>query len=555
MRAQWVDKILDMWNRFASRSAIQDLWNSGLPHWVFDEGSGGNERSAMQVATVFACVRLIAGTIATTPLELFQEDDRGGKKRLYDEPEYYLFADAPNDENTSCEYFETLLTYLLLQGNGFSFTPRTRARPVEAWNIQNGRVSTSRVNGDLVYFVTRTDGVQLPERLYQGDDMWHLKRWSYGETMGSSIIKEHARALGVAKAQEIYTKGLYDNGMMVGSVVETDQEMDTPKINALEKKLAKKYSGAAKAGRPLILPFNLKFRQITMTPEDAQMIEAFNFNERQICKIFGVPPHMVANLDRATFSNIENQFAEFIKMTLMQWAVHIERSMKVNILNSQQRNRGWRYKFNLDALGRAITADRYKSWSTGINGGFLTPNEAREKEDLPPKEGGDDLKSPLNMTQPGQADGEDPQEGQDSTKDQAKPPADNKKKAGESEASKSAKTQAMKANRALVDLVESAYGNALVKTREVKVREGEKFNETRAYASIETALTRSVNQALNGLDVETDAADVEQFISRNAAEILVWSKSVRSDAEHFRLSMRGAARRSFEREFCEGVLL
>ena len=530
-----VEKFRDLWDRFARRSSpIQESWNKGdFPGGFPQQWENDSVDVALTVASVFACVRIIAGSIATVPFELIQDTGDRKKKRIVDEPEAWLFADGPNDETTSCEYFETLLASLLLNGNGFNWTPRDgKGRPKQIWNLEDHRCEPVRRREELIYQVSRTDQIRTPYELYQGWDMWHLKRYSFGDGLrGMSTLKAHSITFDVARSQQKYTKALYDNSMVVGSVVESDQPLDDKEIKRIERMLDKKYQGAKKAGRPLILPHNLKYKDISMTPEDAQMIENFNYTEKEISKIFGVPLHMISNLDRATFSNIEQQQVEFVQNTLRSWAVFIERSARQHVLNSQQRNRGWQYRFNLDELTRGVMKDRYQTWNVGIQGGFLTPNEAREAEDLDALEGLDEPLSPLNMQKAKDrmagGDPEDPQE------DSGEDPADDKApgmvakqevKAAAKKAQKKAAKGLSRAERALVELVSDAAVRSARKACGVYQREGENFDEARAIQYGEREISIACAPALAGLVYRVEPRALEAYQEATARLCVVYGR-------------------------------
>lgn len=513
-----VDRFRDMWDKFSRRSAIEDAWNKGdFPGGFPTEWESMGERAALSITSVFACVRIISSAIATVQLELLQDTEERKKKLLVDEPEYYLLAYGPNDETTSAEFFETSLIDALMGGECFHYVNRGgNGRPKEIWNLEPGRCDVQRYQGELIYRVGRSDGVVTPNVMFQGFDMWHMKRFSRDGVRGLSTLRQFAPVFEQARAQQAYSNSLYRNGMVVKSVIETDQTMETKEINRIEKMLDKKYNIRTGAGKPLILPFNLKFKNITMSPEDAQMIENFNFTEKDISKIFGVPLHMISNLDKATFSNIEQQQIEFVQNTLRSWATHIELSLRHHVLNSQQKNRGWNYRFNLDELTRGILADRFNAWNIGIQAGFLTPNEAREREDMDPKEGGDELKSPLNM---------------EAAKDRLPVPPDQQKK-GTEQPKPPAKEPIADSRFFSLGVVYGGVCQAMRKVAAISRTKPEQFDRALAIKQTTHTLSWASERAADFQGVEVDIAVHERIaaeLSPKLVEFAQESEDARSD--------------------------
>lgn len=520
-----VDKMRDLFDRWSRRSALESAWNKGdFPGGFPAQWEYGGASFAESIATYFACVRIIAGALATVPLELVQEDENGKKKYLIDEPEYWVICDYPNDETTCAEFMESTVSSLLSHGNGYHYTPRDgKGRPKEAWNLENDRCEPHRFREELFYNVSRTDGVETPYKLYQGYDMWHVKRFNYGDGLkGLSVLQAHKPLLEIARAQRDYTLGLYRNGMNFKGVVNTDEDLESKEIERIEKRLEKKYQGALKSGRPLVLAHGLKFDKVSMTPEDAQMIENFNLTERDICKIFGVPPHMVANLDRATFSNISHQQAEFVTNTLRSWAVFIEKSARHHVLNQQQRNKGWRYRFEFDELTRGIMEERFQAWNVGIQAGFVSPNEARIAEGYEPREGLDEPRQPMNMQSAAEkASSLDPQmKGQ--MKDNGTAQQDPKQIAKDA-AKKALKKagQRTEAEEALIGMVADAAQRSATKIAGIKERST--LDETRAVATAQNELFKVALPAARAFGVDAEE-EVRQW-SEDWAAVLVYKPS------------------------------
>lgn len=397
--------------RFSRAEYLRD-WFAGLN---VDGGSRRevlgkdiNESTALSIASVYACTLIIAETLATLDLNLIEKTSR--KTRLADnEDEFYLFRQGqPNPNNTAVDYLENFFISAILNGNSYSYMPRSRGRVVELWNIHPRQISAiSRFDKTLIYNWTPVIG-ETPladgqmQKIVQGWDAIHFKRFSRDGVTGMSVLGAYREAMGLALAQEEYQTNLYKNGVMNKGVLESPDPMTTDQINDLSSQFQEQYSGVRHAGTAIVLPFGLKFSSITMTPEDAQMIESFKFTEQQLAKIFRVPLYKLQNHDHSTFSNVEHLAIEFVQDCIRPWAVRAEQCFNQQILTKQQRKRGLEFKFDLDLLLRGATKDRYEAHNIAINAGFKTRNEVRHEEDLDPIQGLDEILVPLNMVEESQ---------------------------------------------------------------------------------------------------------------------------------------------------------
>lgn len=435
------ERIKHAMTRWIKRDLVSEVWSSSdffglLGNKTALQGGRISEQQALRCATNYACVRIIAESIATLPIVLYKPDKKGGKTPAVDDIEYQLVHNQSNPESTSVDYTENTMISLLMRGNYYSWCPRDdNGRPLALWNLNPDQVGVERKEGQLVYKVQDNNG--KPRSLYQGDDMLHGKAFSLDGVRGLSVLQYHARSFGIALSQEEFTAGLYENGVNTRGVLETDAQLETRDIKIIKKEWRESYGGAPNSGKTIILPFNAKYKPITISPEEAQMIQSFNYQERQICKIYRVPLHMVGNLEKSAFTNIEQQSLDFVVHCLRAWCVRYEKTLNSFLLTELQRKKGYYFKVNVNALLRGAMADRFASYQIGITSGFYTPNEVRELEEMNPVEGGDDMRPAPNASgvtadgagaEPDKTDKNEPNEPKKEENPQEKPKKPKKKK-------------------------------------------------------------------------------------------------------------------------------
>jgi HK97 family phage portal protein len=358
-------------------------------------GKAVNERTAMQTTAVYACVRILAEAIAGLPLHVYQYNDDGGKQRVPAHPLYALLHDSPNAEMTSFVFRETLMSHLLLWGNAYAQIVRDGRGQVSAlYPLLPSNMSVDRAaDGELVYTYRADSGTVNLRR----DDVLHIPGLGFDGLIGYSPIAMSKNAIGMAIATEEYGATFFANGANPGGVLEHPGTIKD--IARVKESWNSQYQGAANAHRIALLEEGMKFQAIGIPPEQAQFLETRKFQISEIARIFRVPPHMLADLERATFSNIEHQSLEFVKYTLDPWVVRWEQSLQKSLILPSEKSRTF-IKFNLDGLLRGDYASRMSGYATGRQNGWLSANDIRELEDMnriPTEDGGDLLLVNGNM--------------------------------------------------------------------------------------------------------------------------------------------------------------
>lgn len=350
-------------------------------------GKAVNERTAMQTSAVYACVRILSESIAGLPLHVYRYTSDGGKERTTMHPLYRMLHDEPNREMTSFVFRETLMAHLLLWGNAYAQIIRDgRGYPVALYPMLPDRMSVDRDSqGELVY-TYQSDKGQVKLRK---ESVLHIPGLGFDGLIGYSPIAMAKNAVGLALATEDYGAAFFANGANPGGVLEHPGVIKPEQADRLRESWATQFGGA-NAHKVAVLEEGLKFHQMSIPPEQAQFLETRKFQINEIARIFRVPPHMVGDLEKSSFSNIEQQSLEFVKYTLDPWVVRWEQSLQQSLILPSEKSTVF-IRFNLDGLMRGDYQSRMQGYSVGIQNGFYSVNDVRGLEDLnllPDSEGG-----------------------------------------------------------------------------------------------------------------------------------------------------------------------
>ena len=385
---------------FKARDKPQDaLYGSGYS-FMFGRtvaGQSVNERSALQMSAVYACVRILAESIASLPLHFYKYNDAGGKEKAVDHPLYWLLHDEPNPEMSSFSFRETLRTHLLLWGNAYAQIVRNgRGEVIALYPLMPDRMTVDRdARGRIYYEYTRSDSdantlgkkssvILLPE------DVFHIPGLGFDGLVGYSPIAMAKQAIGMGLACDEYGAAFYQNGAQPGGVLEHPNVVKDPK--RVRESWNAIYQGSRNAHRIAVLEEGMTYKPISISPEQAQFLETRKFQIDEIARIFRVPPHMIGDLEKSSFSNIEQQSLEFVKYTLAPWISRWEQAIQRSLLLMSERTRYFA-RFNVEGLLRGDYQSRMNGYAVARQNGWMSANDIRELEslDLIPAEQGGDL--------------------------------------------------------------------------------------------------------------------------------------------------------------------
>ena len=367
-------------------------------------GKNVTERSAMQMTAVYSCVRVLSEAVAGLPLHVYKYRSDGGKEKALDNPLYFLLHDEPNPEMTSFVFRETLMTHLLLWGNAYAQIIRNgKGEVVALYPLMPNRMTVDRdENGRLYYKYYRGNDEAIRNKGYEvilsPYDVLHIPGLGFDGLVGYSPIAMAKNAIGLAIATEEYGAKFFANGAAPSGVLEHPGTLKNP--DKVRESWNATFGGSHNANKVAVLEEGMKYTPISISPEQAQFLETRKFQINEIARIFRVPPHMVGDLEKSSFSNIEQQSLEFVKYTLEPWLVRWEQSMVRSLLSPSEKQEYF-IKFNVDGLLRGDYASRMSGYATARQNGWMSANDIRELENLdriPAEEGGDLYLINGNMT-------------------------------------------------------------------------------------------------------------------------------------------------------------
>ena len=358
-------------------------------------GKTVTERSAMQMTAVYSCVRILAEAIAGLPLHLYTYKEDGGKEKAIGHPLYLLLHDEPNPEMSSFVFRETLMTHLLLWGNAYAQIIRNgKGEVVALYPLMPNRMTVDRDSSGQLFYSYQMNNSDAPTMkagtvILKPSDVLHIPGLGFDGLVGYSPIAMAKNAIGLAIATEEYGAKFFANGATPGGLLEYPGTVKDP--DRVRESWNKGFSGSQNAGKVAILEEGMKYTPISIAPEQAQFLETRKFQINEIARIFRVPPHMVGDLEKSSFSNIEQQSLEFVKYTLDPWVVRWEQSLSRALFTPEEKKKYF-FKFNVEGLLRGDYQSRMNGYATARQNGWMSANDIRELENLdriPAEEGGD----------------------------------------------------------------------------------------------------------------------------------------------------------------------
>ncbi len=383
---------------FRSRDAPRNSTSGSAYRFFMGNSTSGkrvNERSAMQMTAVYSCVRILSEAVAGLPLHLYQYTDKSSKEKAVDNPLYFLLHDEPNTEMTSFVFRETLMTHLLLWGNAYSQIIRNgKGEVMGLYPLMPDRMTVNRDEKGRLYYeymVSSDDAKTLKDGTVRLSpyDVLHIPGLGFDGLVGYSPIAMAKNAIGLAIAAEEYGSKFYANGATPSGILEYPGTVKEP--DKVRESWNAGFGGSSNAHKIAVLEEGMKYTPISISPNEAQFLETRKFQINEIARIFRVPPHMVGDLEKSSFSNIEQQSLEFVKYTLEPWLVRWEQAMQRSLIPQDDKSRYF-IKFNVDGLLRGDYQSRMQGYATARQNGWMSANDIRELENLdriPAEDGGD----------------------------------------------------------------------------------------------------------------------------------------------------------------------
>ncbi|EAO1993185.1 phage portal protein [Salmonella enterica] len=352
--------------------------------------------TALAMSAVRACVTLLAESVAQLPCELYRRDRNGGRVRATDHPLYSIVHTQPNKKDTCFDYYEQQQGVLGLEGNCYSLIDRDgKGYVTELIPVNPRKVIVLKGPDGMPYYQLPELGEILPMRLIH-----HVKYFSLDGYVGTSPIQTNADVLGLGLAVEQHAAQVFARGTTMSGVIERPKESGVIKsqevIDALLAKWTDRYSGLRNMFSVALLQDGMSYKQLSQDNEKAQLLQTRQWTVNEICRLYKVPPHMIQLLDRSTNNNIEHQGLQYVMYTLLAWLKRHESAMMRDLLLPEERSDLY-IEFNVSSLLRGDQKSRYESYALGRQWGWLSVNDIRRLENMPPVAGGDTYLTPLNM--------------------------------------------------------------------------------------------------------------------------------------------------------------
>ena len=357
-------------------------------------GKSVTERSAMQMTAVYSCVRILAEAVAGLPLHFYKQTDEG-KTKATDHNLYRLLHDEPNPEMSSFVFRETLMTHLLLWGNAYAQIIRNgKGEIVALYPLMPNKMKVDRDSEGQIYYTYTRSNDEAPTMegttvYLQKENVLHIPGLGFDGLVGYSPIAMAKNAIGLAIATEEYGAKFFANGAAPSGVLEHPGTIKDPA--RVREAWQSQFGGSGNSGKVAVLEEGMKYTPISISPDQAQFLETRKFQINEIARIFRVPPHMVGDLEKSSFSNIEQQSLEFVKYTLDPWIVRWEQSLARSLLSDDEK-KSYYFKFNLEGLLRGDYVSRTSGYATARQNGWMSANDIRELENMdriPVEQGGD----------------------------------------------------------------------------------------------------------------------------------------------------------------------
>lgn len=367
-------------------------------------GKNVNEMTALQTTAVYACVRILAEAIASLPIHVYKHTDEG-KEQDVNHQLYYLLHDEPNPDMTSFVFRETLMSHLLIWGNAYAQIIRDgRGQVLALYPLLPDRMTVKRDDRGELYYVYQRSEEDNPNFKDKGNiilkksEVLHVPGLGFDGLIGYSPIAMAKNAVGMTLATEEYGASFFANGANPGGVLEHPGILKDP--SKVRESWNQVYQGTNNSHKVAVLEEGMSYKTIGIPPNEAQFLETRKFQINEIARLYRIPPHMVGDLEKSSFSNIEQQSLEFVKYTLDPWVVRFEQAFQKALLLPDEK-RTYFIKFNVDGLLRGDYQSRMNGYAIGRQNGWLSTNDIRRLEDMNPlskEEGGDLYLVNGNMT-------------------------------------------------------------------------------------------------------------------------------------------------------------
>lgn len=393
----WRDRLAGAWRSITlgpfnpKDKTIGHYFGSGEPA---SSGERVNEQKALSVSAFWSAATMLAADIGSLPLHLFKRLGDGSKQRYETHPLYRLLHDSPNADMSAMQFRESLMLSVLISGNAFAEIERDQAgRPIALHLLQPSAVTP--FFDDQRQLRYRVPGIRGGDVILSAYDLLHLRGPSGDGIVGYSLIELAKDTLGLALASGKYAGRFFRNYSQIGGIVTTPNALPDLARENLKKALEARHQGADRAHGLLLLETGMTYTPTSVNPRDSQFAELREQQIREVARYFKIPPVMIGDLSRATWSNYEQAQSQYYQQAIRPWLVRLEAELNRTLVSSLERSTQF-FEHSIEGYLRAAPQERANFYSALLDRGVMTINEVRRLENLAPVTGGDTPRVPMN---------------------------------------------------------------------------------------------------------------------------------------------------------------
>ena len=358
---------------------------------IFPDANVFDTDKALTLTAVWCAIRLLAESVSSLPISVYTKQANGDKLEDTKSPIYKLVKFKPNYYQNKITFFEFIMLSICTEGNSYVQIVRNNSgTPVQLICLDPSNVTVVVNNNELFYQI---DGGAVLD----SSDVLHFKTITDDGVTGLSPIDQCAKALNWGVSLEEFGSTFFSNGAKPSSILQTDRALSDTALQRLKSSFNNNYAKLKNSNSTIVLEEGLTFKPISISPEQAQFLSSRQFSIEEVARIFNVPPHMLKDLSKSSFNNIEMQSQEFVTYTLMPYLTRIEQEMNLKLFRTNELGKTF-VEFNVNGLLRGDVKSRTEAYKTAITNGYMSINEVRQKENMNSIEGGDKHFMQMNMT-------------------------------------------------------------------------------------------------------------------------------------------------------------
>ncbi len=358
---------------------------------LFHDNNSFDTDKALTLTAVWCAIRLLAESVSSLPISVFTRQNNGDKIEAVNNPIYKLVKFKPNYYQNKITFFEFIMLCICTNGNAFVQIIRNNGgTPTELICLNPDDVKVVVNEGEVFYQIDKG-------AIMDSSDVLHFKTLTDDGITGISPVDQCSKALKYSENLQEFGNTFFSNGAKPSSILQTDRALSDTALQRLKTSFNNNYGKLKNSNSTIVLEEGLTFKPISISPEQAQFLSSRQFSIEEVARIFNIPPHLLKDLSKSSFNNIEMQSQEFVTYTLMPYITRIEEEINLKLFRTNEIGKTF-VEFNVNGLLRGDVKSRTESYRTAITNGYMSVNEVRRKENMNSIEGGDKHFMQMNMT-------------------------------------------------------------------------------------------------------------------------------------------------------------